>query len=155
MDSDQENGSIQKESGHLSHRILSGSVDQAIETEIVEGGDDSENPVIVPLLRRTISQGSNFSGKDRSSRELRLRESFDKDFIDREAEPCEDGEGKECGVCYYSYNEDDFFALSCQHTFCVNCVADHLRINIESGKAFKLPCMEVGCKLRFEAEQIQ
>ena len=55
MDSDQENGSIQKESGHLSHRILSGSVDQAIETEIVEGGDDSENPVIVPLLRRTIS----------------------------------------------------------------------------------------------------
>ena len=35
LDSEQENGSIQKESGHLSHKILSGSFDP-VETEIVD-----------------------------------------------------------------------------------------------------------------------
>ena len=114
---------------------------------------DEERPSFkAPLLiKRTSSQRSSIN---RQSREAILRKSFDKNFIDREAEPCEEGEGVVCEVCYYEYLEDDFFALSCGHNFCVNCVADHLRINIEAGKALKLPCMQVNCKQKFEAAQI-
>ena len=75
-------------------------------------------------------------------------------FIDREAEPCGEGEGRICNVCFYEYLEEDFFCLNCDHSFCVNCTADHLRISIESGKAFNLPCMQVGCNEKFTAEEI-
>ena len=53
-------------------------------------GDDNENPVNVPLLRRISSDRSSFN-ENRKSREMQLRKSFDKNFIDREAEPVEDG----------------------------------------------------------------
>ena len=102
---------------------------------------EEENYAVVPLLSRTSSNGSSYSKERRKSHEQLLRKSFDKNFIDREAIPCEDGQGRFCNVCYYEYNEEDFFALSCDHEFCVNCVADHLRINIEGGNAMKLPCM--------------
>ena len=110
-----------------------------------------EDLAVVPLLSRTSSNTS----ERRQSHERLLRKSFDKNFIDREAVPCEEGEGKFCNVCYEYYHEEDFFALKCGHEFCVNCVADHLRINIEGGNAMKLPCMQQGCKVRFGPEEIQ
>ena len=143
MGSDQENGSF-------IDAVKNSQVKQASlyeNVEIVSVRED-DNEAIIPLISRTGS----VSSQRRESRERLLRKSFDKNFIDREAEPCEDGEGKICEVCYYEYFEEDFFALTCDHRFCVNCVADHLRINIESGNAMKLPCMQKGCKLVFGPE---
>ena len=70
-----------------------------------------------------------------------LVDNFDENFIDRKAEPVEEGEGTFCDVCYFEFKESDFFSLQCKHSFCVNCTADHLRVNITNGKAMKLPCM--------------
>ena len=109
---------------------------------------------MVPLLSKTSSRDS-YTSERRKSREQLLRKSFDKNFIDREAIECEDGTGRFCDVCYCNYKEEDFFALKCGHSFCVNCVADHLRINIESGNAMKLPCMQQGCKVKFGPAEIQ
>ena len=51
-----------------------------------------EDLAVVPLLSRTSSNTS----ERRQSHERLLRKSFDKNFIDREAAPCEEGEGKFC-----------------------------------------------------------
>jgi len=61
-------------------------------------------------------------------------------------EDLEKGEGKTCDVCYEDYRPEDFFSLECQHSFCVNCIADHMEANIEDAKVMKLPCMQLGCK---------
>ena len=79
---------------------------------------------------------------------------FDKDFVDRKAEPVEEGTGELCEVCYEEFNKDDFFSLKCGHRFCVNCQADHLRTKITNGMAMKLPCMQLGCKERYSLEEI-
>ena len=63
--------------------------------------------------------------------------------------------GTLCEVCYMEYKEDDFFSLSCKHSFCVNCQADHLRTKISNGMAMKLPCMQQGCKQRYTIDEIQ
>ena len=86
---------------------------------------------------------------------LELIEKFNKENVDRGAQPCEEGLGRVCDVCYEEYYGTDFFSLRCNHSFCVNCTADHLRINIESGNAMNLPCMQVKCKEKFTAEEIQ
>ena len=71
----------------------------------------------------------------------KLLDNFDEAFVDREAEPVEEGQGTMCGVCFCEYKDEDFFSLKCGHSFCVNCQADHLRTKITSGMAMKLPCM--------------
>ena len=70
-----------------------------------------------------------------------LLDDFDENFVDRVADPVEEGQGILCEVCYCEYNADDLFSLKCKHTFCVNCQADHLRTKITNGQAMKLPCM--------------
>ena len=62
-----------------------------------------------------------------------LVENFDKNFVDRVAEPVTEGSGVLCDVCYEEFAEDDFFALKCGHSFCVNCQADLLRTKITNG----------------------
>ena len=148
-ESEQESGSLVQEVRGTKNNRRSYVIDQ----ELLRIEDD-ENYQVVPLLSKTSSRNSSNSER-RKSREQILRKSFDKNFIDREAIPCEDGTGRFCDVCYEYYNEEDFFALKCGHEFCVNCVADHLRINIESGNAMKLPCMQQGCKVRFGPDEIQ
>ena len=141
--SDQENGSFSE--AVKNSRIEHSGLQEDIETITIR---EDDNEAIIPLISKTGS----ISSERRESRERLLRKSFDKNFIDREAEPCEEGQGKICEVCYYEYYEEDFFELKCGHSFCVNCVADHLRISIESGNAMKLPCMQKGCKLLFGPE---
>lgn len=58
-------------------------------------------------------------------------------------------------MCYETYRAEDFFSLSCGHSFCVNCQADNLRTKISNGMAMKLPCMQTGCKKQYTLEQIQ
>ena len=81
-----------------------------------------------------------------------LLEDFDENFVDRVADPVDEGMGTLCEVCYCEYKSEDFFSLKCQHTFCVNCQADHLRTKITNGQAMKLPCMQQGCKEHYTLE---
>ena len=81
-------------------------------------------------------------------------DNFDQDFVDRKADPVEEG-GTFCDVCYSNYKEEDFFSLKCKHKFCVNCQADHLRTKISNGMAMKLPCMQLGCKEHYTLDEIQ
>jgi len=83
-----------------------------------------------------------------------LVEDFDENFVDREAEPVEEGTGEFCDVCYLEYAATDFFALKCGHRFCVNCQAGHLKTKITNGMANKLPCMELGCKEKYKVDEI-
>jgi len=91
-------------------------------------------------------------------KEDKLIENFNKDYVTREATPCEEGEaGILCEVCYLEYPNEysDFFALDCEHMFCVNCVAEHLKTAIESSKVMKIPCMGLDCKKEFKIAEIQ
>ena len=81
-----------------------------------------------------------------------LLDDFDENFVDRVADPVEEGTGTLCEVCYCEYKAEDFFSLKCQHIFCVNCQADHLRTKITNGQAMKLPCMQQGCKEHYTLE---
>ena len=62
-----------------------------------------------------------------------LVENFDKNFVDRVAEPVTEGTGVLCDVCCEKFVEDEFFAFKCDHHFRVNCQADHLRTKITNG----------------------
>ena len=53
--------------------------------------------------------------------EVKLLDDFDEGFVDRVADPVEEGQGTFCDVCYCEYKTEDFFALKCGHSFCVNC----------------------------------
>jgi hypothetical protein len=50
------------------------------------------------------------------SRELEINESDKLDII-------------ECGICYDSYNKDNFIQLQCNHEFCNNCIIKQLKCN--------------------------
>ena len=69
------------------------------------------------------------------------------------AEAVEEG-GETCASCYLQYLPESFFALGCEHAFCLNCTRDHLQTRIVDGKAMKIPCMHFQCKQMFQAEHI-
>ena len=60
-----------------------------------------------------------------------------------------------CPVDYGYYNDEDMFGLECGHRQCKHCIADHLAVNITEGQVLKIKCMEAGCKLTYEKEDIQ
>ena len=116
--------------------------------QLIERDNDSDRQRLLINTNTQPSMGG-------SPKNAALVDGFDKENIDRQAVPCEEGQGTVCSVCYEEYLEEDFFSLKCKHSFCVNCTSDHLRINIESGNAMKLPCMQADCKERFKTEEIQ
>ena len=58
---------------------------------------------------------------DKEKEDEPLRNDFDENFIDKKAEPVDDGQGVTCDVCYLDYREEDFFSLKCGHSYCFNC----------------------------------
>ena len=81
-------------------------------------------------------------------------DNFDKEYLDVEVDPVEEG-GEECESCYFQYLPEGFFSLSCGHKFCVNCTRNHLQYRIVNGKAMKIPCMTFKCKEHFKPHHIQ
>ena len=47
------------------------------------------------------------------------------------------------------------FGLKCGHKQCKDCIADHLAVNITDGQVLKIKCMQAGCPLFYEREDIR
>jgi hypothetical protein len=60
-----------------------------------------------------------------------------------------------CPICCDYFLEADFFSLSCKHSYCKNCMADHLRIKIVDGQVHKISCMDFTCNKEFKSEDIK
>ena len=96
-------------------------------------------------MERLLIKDENQGGQPEIEEEL--VENFNKDMVNKYAEPLvdEEAEGVDarmCEVCYLTYKKEDFFGLDCKHEFCVNCTTQHLQITIgDVGNALKLPCM--------------
>ena len=50
-------------------------------------------------------------------------------------------EMKLCEVCYEEYPISQFYALSCGHMFCEQCIKDDMAYKIADGKTSKFPCL--------------
>ena len=61
----------------------------------------------------------------------------------------------ECPVCYGFFNEEDMFGLSCGHKQCKTCIADYLAVNVTEGQVLKIKCMEAGCPMTYDQDDIR
>jgi len=52
---------------------------------------------------------------------------------------------KLCDLCYEEVKEEDFYSLSCGHTFCMECHGEYLESQIGEGKVVNIGCMQGGC----------
>lgn len=59
-----------------------------------------------------------------------------------------------CDICYDEVAKSQLFGLSCQHLFCKLCLADHLESNITEGQVTKIPCMQLGCEVKFDDDDV-
>jgi hypothetical protein len=51
-----------------------------------------------------------------------------------------------CDICCESYAPSFFFHLpGCSHSYCKNCMSDHLKTKITDGQVFKIKCMDLEC----------
>jgi hypothetical protein len=57
----------------------------------------------------------------------------------------------QCSICFDHYSKKDFFNLShCKHSYCKNCVIDHIAANLNNGVAFYISCPGgTDCKSKF------
>jgi len=60
-----------------------------------------------------------------------------------------------CDICYEERPVSQFFGLSCEHKFCKVCLSDHLETNILNGQVVKIPCMQHGCAVEFEENDVK
>eukprot|EP00830_Metopus_es_P008624 TRINITY_DN18393_c0_g1_i1.p1 TRINITY_DN18393_c0_g1~~TRINITY_DN18393_c0_g1_i1.p1 ORF type:complete len:482 (+),score=47.08 TRINITY_DN18393_c0_g1_i1:1-1446(+) len=60
----------------------------------------------------------------------------------------------ECKICTQSNNQENMFALSCKHYYCISCVNSYLEANINDGKILNLKCPEETCNIVFKRSDI-
>ncbi|GAU92838.1 hypothetical protein RvY_04870-2 [Ramazzottius varieornatus] len=55
----------------------------------------------------------------------------------------------ECPICASSYApaEVNIFSTTCSHMFCVGCVTQHVKTQVEGNNWDKIPCMHDGCEI--------
>ena len=73
-----------------------------------------------------------------------------------EAVDDEDPNAVVCNICFFSYLAKDFFHLpGCDHSYCKNCMGEHLSSNITDGRVVKIKCMDVNCQEEFQVADIK
>lgn len=61
-----------------------------------------------------------------------------------------------CAICCDYYLKKDMFHLpGCNHEYCKNCMADHLKVKVSDGQVVKIGCMDFNCKEIFTADDIK
>lgn len=61
-----------------------------------------------------------------------------------------------CEVCFEEYLKKDFHALNCGHSYCLNCVRDHIKLSLtENSQAKQIPCMRgEQCKRTYSVDDL-
>jgi hypothetical protein len=62
-------------------------------------------------------------------------------------------EYQECSVCLTEVPNNDFYDLSCGHSFCVGCTKQHFDVLISSGVT-RIICLQVGCGKEVTGEEL-
>lgn len=61
-----------------------------------------------------------------------------------------------CDICCGEYQPTFFFHLpGCSHSYCKNCMSDHLKTKITDGQVLKIKCMDFDCTEEFNQEDIK
>lgn len=65
------------------------------------------------------------------------------------------GDELTCNTCFCDVPRAEATTMECGHAFCSDCWRQHLTIQIQEGKARRLPCMAVRCRVICEEGQVR
>ena len=61
-----------------------------------------------------------------------------------------------CQICYMNYTEAGMSGLqTCNHKFCVNCIADYLEFSISNGQVRMIKCADQACAAEYTREDVR
>ncbi|KAK9806532.1 hypothetical protein WJX73_007969 [Symbiochloris irregularis] len=60
-----------------------------------------------------------------------------------------------CNICFCDTEPDDATAMECGHAFCNDCWCQHLKIQIQDGRARRLPCMQPRCGVYCDENKVK
>ncbi len=61
-----------------------------------------------------------------------------------------------CDLCYEDSKEDEFYNLSCEHSYCKLCFEEYLENAIAEGKVMNIVCMSgLGCTIEFTEQNVR
>eukprot|EP01016_Furgasonia_blochmanni_P020984 TRINITY_DN2334_c0_g1_i2.p2 TRINITY_DN2334_c0_g1~~TRINITY_DN2334_c0_g1_i2.p2 ORF type:complete len:213 (+),score=16.74 TRINITY_DN2334_c0_g1_i2:346-984(+) len=60
-----------------------------------------------------------------------------------------------CEVCYEEYKESEGLTLKCLHKFCINCVSNQIKAQIDASNTESIACLSDGCSTKMDDDTIR